>query len=184
MSFLLILQSLYNLSEAQIEFQIRDRMTFMQFLGLDWKSTVPDEKSVWLFRDQLTKAKLMKPLFDRFESLLVEQGFEAKRGQMVDATIINVPVQHNRKAENEQIKKGETPKDWPEAKGRQKDTDARFTRKRKKTFFGYKNHANVDVQHKLIRDYEVTDASVHDSQVSEELLGPSRDNPDVYADSA
>jgi IS5 family transposase len=181
---ILILQSLYNLSDAQIEFQIRDRMTFMKFLGLDWKSTVPDEKSVWLFRDQLTKAELIKPLFDRFESLLVEQGFEAKRGQMVDATIVNVPVQHNRKAENEQIKKGETPEDWPEAKGRQKDTDARFTKKRKKTFFGYKNHANVDVQHKLIRGYEVTDASVHDSQVFEELLSPSQDNSDVYADSA
>jgi len=40
------------------------------------------------------------------------------------------------------------------------------------------------VQHKLIRDYEVTDASVHDSQVFEELLGPSQDNFDVYADSA
>jgi len=64
---------LYNLSDAQIEFQIRDRMTFMKFLGLNWKSTVPDEKSVWLFRDQLTKADLIKPLFDRFESLLVER---------------------------------------------------------------------------------------------------------------
>jgi len=54
---ILILQSLYNLSDAQIEFQIRDRMTFMKFLGLNWKSTVPDEKSAWLFRDQLTKAE-------------------------------------------------------------------------------------------------------------------------------
>jgi len=103
---------------------------------------------------------------------------------MVDATIINVPIQHNRKEENEQIKNGETPEDWSEAKNRQKDTDARFTKKRKKTFFGYKNHANVDVEHKLIRAYEVTDASVHDSQVFEELLGPAEDNSDVYADSA
>jgi len=181
---ILILQSLYNLSDAQIEFQIRDRMTFMQFLGLDWESTVPDEKSVWLFRDQLTKAELIKPLFDRFESLLVKQGFEAKRGQMVDATIVNVPIQHNRKEENAQIKEGETPEDWSEAKERQKDTDARFTKKRKKTFFGYKNHADVDVEHKLIRDYEVTDASVHDSQVFGDLLGPAQENPDVYADSA
>ena len=181
---ILILQSLYNLSDAQIEFQIRDRMTFMKFLGLNWESTVPDEKSVWLFRDQLTKAELIKPLFDRFESLLVEQGFEAKRGQMVDATIVNVPIQHNRKEENEQIKSGEAPEEWSDSKSRQKDTDARFTKKRNKSYYGYKNHANVDVEHKLIRDYEVTDASVHDSQVFEDILGPAEDNPEVYADSA
>ena len=181
---ILILQSLYNLSDAQIEFQIRDRMTFMKFLGLNWKSTVPDEKSVWLFRDQLTKAELIKPLFDRFESLLVEQGFEARRGQMVDATIVNVPIQHNGKEENKQIKSGETPEDWSESQRRQKDTDARFTKKRNKSFYGYKNHANVDVEHKLIRDYDVTDASVHDSQVFDELLSPARKNPKVYADSA
>ena len=181
---ILILQSLYNLSDAQIEFQIRDRMTFMKFLGLNWKSRVPDEKTVWLFRDKVTKAELIKPLFDRFESLLVEQGFEAKRGQMVDATIVNVPIQRNKKEENEQIKSGETPEDWSEPKQRQKDTDARFTKKRKQSYYRYKNHANVDVEHKLIRDFEVTDASVHDSQVFDELLGSAKDNPDVYADSA
>ena len=150
---ILILQSLYNLSDAQIEFQIRDRMTFMKFLGLSWESKVPDEKTVWLFRDQLTKAGLIKPLFDRFESLLVEQGFEVKRGQMVDATIVNAPIQHNSKEENEQVKAGEIPEDWSEPKQRQKDTDARFTKKRKKTFYGYKNHANVDVEYKIIRDF-------------------------------
>ena len=181
---ILILQSLYNLSDAQIEFQIRDRLTFMKFLGLDWQSRVPDEKSVWLFRDQLTKAELMKPLFDRFESLLVEQGFEAKRGQMVDATMVTVPIQRNNKEENASIKNGQTPEDWSDSKQRQKDIDARFTKKRNKSFYGYKNHANVDVEHKLIRDYDVTDASVHDSQVFEDILGPAQDNPDVYADSA
>jgi IS5 family transposase len=139
---------------------------------------------VWLFRDQLTTAELIKPLFDRFESLLVEQGFEARRGQMVDATIVNVPVQHNGKEENEQIKSGETPEEWSDSKRRQKDTAARFTKKRNKSFYGYKNHANVDVEHKLIRDYDVTDASVHDSQVFDELLSPARKNPDVYDDRA
>lgn len=126
----------------------------------------------------------MKPLFDRFEQLLVDQGYEARRGQMVDATLVNVPIQRHSKEENKQIQEGETPEDWSESKHRQKDTDARHTKKRKKSFFGYKNHANVDAEHKLIRDYEVTTASVHDSQVFDELLGPAESNPDVYADSA
>jgi len=127
---------------------------------------------------------LIKPLFDRFESLLVEQSFETKRDQMVDATIINVPIQHNCKEENKQIKSGETPEEWSESKQRQKDTDVRFTKKRNKSYYGYRNHANVDVEHKLIRDYEVTHAAVHDSQVFDEILCPAEDNPDVYADSA
>ena len=87
------------------------------------------------------------------------------------------------KEENKQIKAGETPEDWSESKCRQKDADARHTKKRKKSFFGYKNHANVDAEHKIIRDYNVTTASMHDSQVFDELLGPAESNPDVYADS-
>jgi IS5 family transposase len=181
---ILILQSLYNLSDAQIEFQIRDRITFMNFLGLSLQDRVPDEKTVWLFREQLTKAELIKLLFDRFESLLVSQGFQAKGGQMVDATIVTVPVQHNSKEENEQIKNGETLEQWTAPKRRQKDTDARFTKKRNKSYYGYKNHANVDAAHKLIRDFDVTSSSVHDSQVFEDILGSASENPDVYADSA
>ncbi len=153
-------------------------------MGWNWQSRVPDQKTIWLFREQLTKAELVKPLFDRFEQLLVEQGYEARRGQMVDATLVNVPIQRNSKEENKQIKAGETPEDWSESKCRQKDADARHTKKRKKSFFGYKNHANVDAEHKIIRDYNVTTASMHDSQVFDELLGPAESNPDVYADSA
>ena len=152
-------------------------------MGWNWQSRVPDQKTIWLFREQLTKAELVKPLFDRFEQLLVEQGYEARRGQMVDATLVNVPIQRNSKEENKQIKAGETPEDWSESKCRQKDADARHTKKRKKSFFGYKNHANVDAEHKIIRDYNVTTASMHDSQVFDELLGPAESNPDVYADS-
>ena len=181
---IMVLQSLYNLSDEQAEFQIKDRMSFMQFLGLNWQSRVPDQKTIWLFREQLTKAELVKPLFERFEQLLVDRGYEARRGQMVDATLVNVPIQRNSKDEHEQLKAGETPEDWSESKRRQKDADARHTKKRKKSFFGYKNHANVDAEHKIIRDYEVTAASVHDSQVFEELLVPAESNPDIYADSA
>src|SRR5262245_65672643 len=56
------------------------------------------------------------------------------------------------------------------AKLRQKDRDARWTRRHGRSFFGYKNHMNADAKHKLIRRYEVTDAAVHDSQKLDELL--------------
>ena len=70
------------------------------------------------------------------------------------------------------IKDGETPEGWEKqpAKRRQKDTDARWTKKHGKSHYGYKNHVNVDRRHKLVRRYQVTDAAVHDSQVVEDPL--------------
>jgi len=180
----LVLQSLYNLSDEKIEFQIRDRLSFMRFLGLSLGDAVPDEKTIWLFREQLTEAGVMKRLFKEFDQFLEDKGFCARRGQIIDASIVEAPRQRNSRQENRQIKAGLKPEDWSEQKKRQKDTDARWTKKNGHNYYGYKNHINVDVKHKLIRDYEVTSASVHDSQVFEELLDEDNSSRDVWADSA
>jgi transposase, IS5 family len=180
----LILQSLYNLSDEQTEFQIRDRLSFMRFLDLSLGDTVPDAKTIWLFREQMTEAGVIEKAFQQFESYLCEQGFTARKGQMVDASIVAVAKQRNNREENKQIKQGEIPEDWSEQKKRQKDTDARWTKKNGQNYYGYKNHIDVDVKHKLIRSYEVTSASVHDSQVFEGLLDEDNSSRDVWADSA
>jgi transposase, IS5 family len=180
----LVLQSLYNLSDEKIEFQIRDRISFMRFLDLSLGDAVPDEKTIWLFREQLTEDGLIKRLFEEFDAFLGEKGFSARKGQIVDASIVEAPRQRNSREENQQIKQGQTPQDWSEQKKRQKDIDARWTKKNGQNHYGYKNHINVDVKHKLIRDYEVTPASVHDSQVFEELLDEDNSSRDVWADSA
>lgn len=182
---MLILQALYNLSDDQIEYQVRDRLSFMRFLGLDFEDRVPDGTTLWLFREKLTKAGLIDRLFTRFEQSLAAQGYAAEGGQMIDATIVEVPIQRNTREENEQVKAGQTPEDWEKkpAKNRQKDKDARWTKKRGKSFFGYKNHVNVDAKHKFIRAYEVTDASVHDSQMLGDLLDADTSR-DCYTDSA
>lgn len=181
---ILILQSLYNLSDDQIEFQIRDRLSFMRFLGLSLNRTVPDAKTVWLFREQLNEAGLIKTLFERFDSFLRESGFTARKGQIVDASIIEAPRQRNTRDENKQIKEDQVPQDWSDNKKSQKDTDARWTKKNGQNHYGYKNHICIDVKHKLIRKYEVTPASTHDSQVFEELLDDVNTSRDVWADSA
>jgi IS5 family transposase len=181
---ILVLQSLYNLSDDQMEFQIRDRLSFMRFLNLSLGQSVPDAKTIWLFREQLKEENMVKVLFERFDTFLSENGFAAKKGQIVDASIVQAPKQRNSREENKQIKYGHVPQDWSEHKRCQKDTDARWTKKNNRSFFGYKNHVNVDVKHKLIRDYEVTDAAVHDSQVFEEVLDQTNSSRDVWADSA
>jgi IS5 family transposase len=180
----LVLQSLYNLSDEKIEFQIRDRISFMRFLDLSLGDAVPDEKTIWLFREQLTEAGLIKRLFEEFDAFLGEKGFSARRGQIIDASIVEAPRQRNSREENRQIKAGQIPEDWSEQKKRQKDTDARWTKKNGQNYYGYKNHIDVDVKHKLIRDYEVTPASIHDSQVFEDLLDEDNSSRDVWADSA
>lgn len=181
---IMILDSLYNLSDDQLEFQIRDRISFMRFLGLSLGDTVPDAKTIWLFREQLTEAGLIDKLFKQFDGFLHENGFSAQKGQIVDASIVAIPRQRNTKDENKSIKNGDVPEDWGENKKRQKDTDARWIKKNGINHFGYKNHIDIDVKHKLIRNYEVTPASVHDSNVFEELLDENNSSRDVWADSA
>jgi IS5 family transposase len=173
-----ILQSLYNISDDAMEFFIRDRLSFMRFLGLDLTERVPDAKTIWNFREKLTKAELIKPLFAQFDEYLAANGFEAKGGQLIDATIVEVPIQHNTKEERKQIESGEKPVEWNKAKASQKDTDARWTKKNAKSFFGYKDHVNVDEDNKIIRDYEVSPANVHDSQKFEEIVIVGGEKPE------
>jgi IS5 family transposase len=180
----LLLQTLYNLSLDQTEYQIRDRLSFMRFLGLSLGDPVPDANTLWIFRETLTDLGIIEALFAQFDDYLRTHGFSAKKGQIVDASIVSVPVQRNTREENKQIRDGQVPEDWNEPKRRQKDTDARWIKKNNRSYFGYKNHIEIDVKNKLIRDYEVTPASDHDSQVFEELLDEHNSSRDVYADAA
>lgn len=183
---MLVVQSLYNLSDEQAEYQVRDRLSFTRFLGLALEDRIPDATTLWLFREKLAQAGLIEKLFQRFDQHLQAKGYIARGGQMVDATIVPVPKSRNTREENEAVKSGQTPQEWSRksAKHRQKDKDARWTKKHGRSFYGYKNHINADARYKLIRGYEVTDASVHDSQTLDGLLNKANTSSDVYADSA
>jgi len=183
---ILILQIFYHLSDNQTQFSILDRLSFMRFLGLELASDVPDEKTIWLFREKLAQSGLMKKLFKRFKKKLRSAGLIASKGCIIDASFVDVPRQRNSREENEQIKKGETPVEWTEnpSKKQQKDTDARWAKKNDETHYGYKDHIKADAKSKIILDYEVTDASVHDSQPVAELLDKEDKGKELYADSA
>lgn len=183
---ILILQRLYNLSDAQIQYQILDRLTFQRFLGKGLNDTVPDEKTIWLFREVLIKANMIEKLFERFKAALQKQGIISNQGSIVDASFVEVPKQRNSRDENATIKEGKIPEEWKEepSKLSQKDTDARWTKKNEETFYGYKDHVKVDTKSKLIKTYAVTDASVHDSQVLIPLLDKDDAHSELYGDSA
>jgi transposase, IS5 family len=182
----LILQRLYNLSDYQMQYQLLDRLSFQRFIDLGLQSTIPDEKTIWLFRETLTRHGVIEKLFQRFKALLESKGVIANTGSIIDASFVEVPRQRNTREENKEIKEGKVPADWKKnpAKESQKDTDARWTKKNEQTFYGYKDHVKVDKVSKIITAYTVTDASVHDSQAVEELVDKTDEHHEMYADSA
>ena len=183
---ILILQRYYGLGDTQIEYQILDRLSFKKFLGLESGDKVPDEKTVWLFRERLTNEDLVEVIFSQFTNMLEQQGFIMNEGKMIDASFTVAPRQRNNREENQKIKEGKGDELWNDKpnKKKHKDIDARWTKKNGETFFGYKNHAKVDTKSKFIDNYTVSDASVHDSQALDDLLTEEDKGQDLHADSA
>ncbi len=183
---IMILQRYYGLGDTQVEYQIIDRLSFKKFLGLESGDKVPDEKTVWLFRENLTKSGVIELLFKQFIQFLEENGLIFNEGKLVDASFTIAPRQRNTREENDKIKKGEGEDLWVDQpnKKKHKDIDARWTKKNGEKYYGYKNHAKVDSKSKFINTFLVTDASVHDSQALDKLLDKSDKGQSLYADSA
>jgi IS5 family transposase len=183
---IILLKRFYNLSDEQAEYQINDRLSFKEFLGLSSGDRVPDSRSIWLFQNNLIENKLDEKLFAQFHQYLDRLGLFVNEGKIVDASFVEVPRQRNRKAENEKIKSGEGSELWNEQPGKkcQKDIDARWTEKGGEKYYGYKDHAKIDTKSKLIDKYVVTSAEVHDSQALEALLEEKDRGQELYADSA
>ena len=167
---ILVIQAANTLWDERTEFLINDRLSFMRFLGLS--DRVPDARTIWLFREKLTKAGAIQQLFDR-----------------LDASLIAAPKQRNTREEWEMLKQGEVPAAWQKkpAKLRQKDRQARWTVKFTKArpradgskppvdiaipSFGYQNHIAIDRRFGLIRRWQVTDAAAYEgARLREDLL--------------
>ncbi|MDF2097242.1 IS5 family transposase, partial [Aquibaculum arenosum] len=198
----LVVQAQNNLSDDRAEFLINDRLSFMRFLGLGLGDKVPDAKTIWAFRERLTRAGAIEALFARFDRAVRDAGYIPMSGQIVDASLVSAPRQRNSEAEKLAIKAGRVPDGWADKpeKLRQKDRDARWTLVYGKArlredgtkhadiaipVFGYKSHAGIDRRHGFIRTWEVTDASRHDGRMLRRgLLDKSNTASTVWADSA
>ena len=173
----LVLRELYARSDEQVEYQIVDRLSFQRFLGIDLTQGAPDYTAIWRFRERLGAAR-MKALFEELGAYIDLAGFEAGKGQMLDASLVQKP----------KTRKPVEPRDGEPALTRQqaahRDGEARWTQKNGRAYFGYKNHVNADVAHGFIRDDAVTPAATHDSQALPALLDIRQRHQPVYADSA
>ena len=165
-------------------YQIRDRYTFGRFLGLHPEDRVPDARTIWRFREGLKSSGVFESLYAELSSQIENQGYVARKGQIVDASIVAAPRQRNSLEDNAKVKRGEVPEDWSLNKRRHKDVEARWTCKHGENHYGYKNHISMDRGYGLVRCWEVTDAARHDSQVLEQVLDKKNTHGDVWADSA
>jgi IS5 family transposase len=180
-----MLQQWYGLSDMAIEYQINDRISFCRFLGLEFGDKVPDGNTIWDFKEALRKGEVDRKLFDLFNDMLERNGIITHKGSIVDASFVTVPKRHTTKKDNEHLKAGEELEDLPakcaerlekgEIKSEENvmaqiDTDARWAKKGNESFFGYKDHVKCDSESKIITDFSVTDASVHDSQEFVDLI--------------
>lgn len=199
---ILVLQTLYTLSDEQTEYQLRDRLSFMRFAGLALHDPVPDAKTIWLYREHLTRAGALGHAFDRFDAMLRESGYLAMGGQIVDATVIEARRPRLTRDEKQTVRDGGTPGGWSKARTRQIDRDGRWTikRGRKQTppqgtqrrtggeiavpVFGYKNHLGIDRAHGFIRRFVVTHAARHDGSQLGAVLDADNTASDVWADTA
>ena len=111
-----------------MEFMIRDRLSWMRFLGFELGAPMPDESTIRLFREKLTESGALRRVMKAFDWQLRKKGYIPMSGQIVDASLIPAPKQRNTSEEKEQIKDGKTAGEiWPDEpnKAAQKDTDAR-----------------------------------------------------------
>lgn len=183
---ILVIKRLFNLSFEQTEFQINDRISFMRFLEMDFMDTVPDANTIWLYEEALSKNDSGKDLFDLFYWEIKKAGYVTHEGSIVDASFIEAPKRKNTKEQREKLKAGETPEEWDDPehpqKLKQRDTDATWAKKNIESHFGYKDSVKVDLDSKIIVDYEVTTASTADVKAAKEIF--DENDKTAYGDSA
>jgi len=168
-----LLQDWNNTSDDSTEYLVNCRLDWQRFLGMELGEKLPDAKTIWLFKEQFGKEG-MRELFELFNAKLVSLGLVKREGSLIEATFVDVPKQRNSREENAKIKNGEIPEEWQTTENvnklEQKDTDARWTKKGNELHYGYKDHAKVDNKSKIIIDFTVTSANVHDINEFECLI--------------
>jgi len=170
---MLFLQHLYNLSDPELEDQVNDRLSFQQFAGIDYRTTVPDYTTIWRFKEGLITEGLMDPLFDLVLGFIEAKGLLLKQGTCIDATIIDSTTRPLSKEKRAALAQNPSS---------QIDTDADSTEKRGVKHNGYKGHIGTDMNTKLIRKRSFTSARPHDSKQKDNLF--SGDEKAKFGDSA
>lgn len=183
---IIVLKVIFNLSDNNVVRSIKDRRSFQVFLGID-ESVVPDSKTVWKYNELFVESGLFQQLFEKATKCIGEiQDVKDSDSIGIDSSFTLAEIQRNSREENKLIKEGNGEALWIDnpAKKRQKDIDASWTQKGGQHYFGYKLHAAILIEQKLITAIKTTPAHVHDSQVISPLIRDCDIGRKLYADSA
>lgn len=167
------LQSLFSLSDPQLEDQLIDRLSFQRFIGINLDQEIPDFTTFWRFKEALSRHTLDQRIFELINRQLEARGLMVKKGTIVDATILPSSGRPLSDSKRDQLAKEPSS---------QIDTDANSTQKGGTYYFGYKGHIGVDIESKLIRKATFTPASYHDSTQTKKLI--SYDEKSLFGDKA
>jgi len=159
----MVLQQLYGLSDPELEFQLSDRLSFRNFVGFE--AGVPDFTTIWKIRERLKNAKKEEEIWDEFQRQLNERDLKVTKGVIQDATFIAADQGRKRKAEEKKLEKAGQKPVYTSKQLAHMDLDGTYAVKHGQVYYGYKTHIKIDVGYQLIREFEVTTASLHDSQV-------------------
>ena len=66
-----------------MEFMIRDRLSWLRFLGFDLGEATPDENTIRHFRNRMTETGTLKRVMKAFDWQLKKKGYIPMSGQIV-----------------------------------------------------------------------------------------------------
>ena len=159
----MLLQGWYGLSDPELEFQCNDRLSFRNFLG--FPENVPDFSTIWKIRDKLKEKGIDGEIWNELQRQLDEKGYKIKKGVIQDAAFIESDLGRKRHYKEKQAKKKGEIIEYTEKQKQHIDKDASFSVKHGQVHYGYKNHIKLDVDNHLIRELEITTASLHDGEI-------------------
>ena len=159
----LVLQRFYGLSDQETEFQINDRTSFKNFLGFTDK--IPDYTTIWTLKERMQKNRTIDKIWNELQKQLVEKGLKVKSGVIQDATFIEADFGKKRYCKEKKSEKHGKKIEYTDKQKAHIDKDGTFAVKHKQIHYGYKLHQKTDVDHGLIREFDLTTASTHDNNI-------------------
>lgn len=184
----LLLQSWHNLSDLDMEYSLADRNSFVRFAGFSLEDETPDHTTICRFRNLLLKRKLLDKLLDEVNGQLQAQGKLIKKGSIVDASIISSSAHPTKQVDIENVsedrKEEASSPDLTVTVRYSVDTEAAWTKKGTRYFYGYKAHVATDSQDGFILSAHVTPANRADTVEFSKVVAKANLAPKarVYAD--
>ena len=174
-------------SDRAVAQEILDSATLQKFLKIA-PGTQISPQAIWDYRECFANSEIGEFIFSKHLQEMQDSGLvDEKEDMILDGSFVEAPRQRNTREENQAIKEGRGDDLWIDrpAKRRQKDRDARWTKKNNQTYYGYKMHALVGAISKVILHVSTTAANVHDSRALAWMLNEEEDaGRTLFADSA